>query len=79
MWEALSRLPLRQHLALFLKDIGGHSYREIAEILETSEPWRPSCSGPMTPVESSAGNAASRPIAESVVMPGKGDSNNQET
>jgi RNA polymerase sigma-70 factor (ECF subfamily) len=36
-WEALSVLPCRQHLALFLKDVEGHSYREIASILETSE------------------------------------------
>lgn len=37
VWEALGALPVRQHLALFLKEAEGRGYREIAEILGTSE------------------------------------------
>lgn len=36
-WEALGALPVRQHLALFLREVEQHNYREIAQILETSE------------------------------------------
>lgn len=36
-WESLATLPTRQHLALFLKEVEGKSYREIADVLETSE------------------------------------------
>jgi RNA polymerase sigma-70 factor (ECF subfamily) len=36
-WEALGALPTRQHLALFLKEVEGQSYREIANVLDTSE------------------------------------------
>lgn len=36
VWEALGVLPSRQHLALFLKEVEGRSYQEIASILETS-------------------------------------------
>ncbi len=36
-WQALAALPSRQHLALFLKDVEDRSYREIAEMLETTE------------------------------------------
>lgn len=36
-WEALGSLPVRQHLALFLKEVEGRGYAEIAVALETSE------------------------------------------
>jgi RNA polymerase sigma factor (sigma-70 family) len=36
-WEALAALPARQHLALFLREMDRRSYKEIAQILETSE------------------------------------------
>jgi RNA polymerase sigma-70 factor (ECF subfamily) len=36
-WEALAALPIRQHQALFLKEVEGQSYREIAQVLETTE------------------------------------------
>lgn len=36
-WETLGTLPARQHLALFLREIEGLSYRAIAEALQTSE------------------------------------------
>lgn len=37
VWQALASLPARQHLALFLKDVEGQSYREIADVLDTTE------------------------------------------
>ena len=37
LWQALGALPARQHLALFLREVDGRTYQEIAEILETSE------------------------------------------
>lgn len=37
MWEALGALPPRQHTALFLKEVEGRTYREIAHVLRTSE------------------------------------------
>ncbi len=37
-WEALAVLPARQHLALFLREMERRSYKEIAQMLETSEP-----------------------------------------
>lgn len=37
-WEAMGVLPARQHIALFLKEIERRSYKEIAQMLETSEP-----------------------------------------
>jgi RNA polymerase sigma-70 factor (ECF subfamily) len=36
-WEALAVLPARQHLALFLREMDRRSYKEIAQILGTSE------------------------------------------
>jgi RNA polymerase sigma-70 factor, ECF subfamily len=36
-WEALAVLPARQHLALFLREMDRRSYKEIAQILDTSE------------------------------------------
>jgi len=36
-WEALAVLPARQHLALFLREMDRRSYKEIAQMLETSE------------------------------------------
>lgn len=36
-WQALAALPPRQHAALFLREVEGRSYREIAEALETTE------------------------------------------
>jgi RNA polymerase sigma-70 factor (ECF subfamily) len=36
-WEALAVLPARQHLALFLREMDHRSYKEIAQMLETSE------------------------------------------
>ena len=37
VWEAMGTLPPRQHLSLFLREVEGRNYREIAEIMETSE------------------------------------------
>jgi RNA polymerase sigma-70 factor (ECF subfamily) len=37
VWEALSTLPVRQHLSLFLREVEGRNYREIAGIMGTSE------------------------------------------
>lgn len=36
-WEALSVLPARQHLALYLREMERRTYKEIAKMLETSE------------------------------------------
>jgi RNA polymerase sigma-70 factor, ECF subfamily len=36
-WEALAVLPARQHLALFLREMDRRSYKEIAQMLDTSE------------------------------------------
>jgi len=36
-WEALSVLPARQHLALYLREMERRSYKEIAQMLETSD------------------------------------------
>jgi hypothetical protein len=36
-WEALAAIPARQHLALFLREMERRSYKEISQMLETSE------------------------------------------
>ena len=36
VWEALAALPPKQHLALFLKEVEGRSYQEIAAVLKMS-------------------------------------------
>ena len=36
-WEAMSALAARQQTALFLREVEGHSYRQIAGVLRTSE------------------------------------------
>jgi len=37
VWEALGALPPRQHLSLFLREVEGRNYREIAQIMNTSQ------------------------------------------
>lgn len=37
LWQALSVLPARQHVALFFREVEGRSYQEIAGILDTTE------------------------------------------
>jgi len=36
-WEALAAIPARQHLALFFREMERRSYKEISQMLETSE------------------------------------------
>jgi RNA polymerase sigma-70 factor (ECF subfamily) len=37
-WEALATMPARQHVALYLREIEKLSYKEIAQMVQSSEP-----------------------------------------